>query len=94
MERNQEYCPQCPNHCHKSQLRCGRGRSYFGLEGDGQHERKTLTGVAGLLRQCGHLLHHNEELTNEVLCEGLTQEEQKTLEGLLNKILSNADAKK
>ena len=36
MNTNQtpEYCTQCPNHCPKNDLHCGRGRAYFAnLEG-------------------------------------------------------------
>ena len=37
-----EYCTQCENHCPENELRCGRGRRYFGIEDStdtaGRHE--------------------------------------------------------
>lgn len=29
IETDMNYCSQCPNHCPKTALKCGRGRSYF-----------------------------------------------------------------
>lgn len=90
MNNNQEFCPQCPNHCHKDELRCGRGKAFFGMEEGHSHtNNQPLTGIAGQLKQCGHIMHHNPDINNERLCVNLSKEEQETLERLLNKILKN-----
>lgn len=84
---NQEFCPQCPNHCAKDEVRCGRGRAYFNLDNNSSHPQIQEQGIVGLLKQCGHILHHNPEI-KDTLCNGLSKEEQQTLEQLLNKMLS------
>ena len=92
MENNKEYCIGCPNHCHKDKLMCGKGRAYFNVAESEQHHRQYReqpSGIVALLRECGHILHHNHDINNDKLCANLTSQEQKNLEELLNKILSN-----
>ena len=90
MKNKEEFCPNCPNHCSKNNLRCDRGRAYFNLSFDkDKREHQEGDGVFRLLKQCGHTLHHNPEINNEKLCECLSDSEQKILEDLLNKILNN-----
>lgn len=95
MENSQEYCTQCPNHCHRDSLRCSRGRAYFSIE-EGTHQgkleyvsQKKLTGIAAQFKKIGHMMHHNPDIDNERLCEYLTEQEQQNLEKLLSKILQN-----
>lgn len=93
MEGN-KYCHQCDNHCSINNLRCYRGRAFFGIQEDdmqkGHHDRD-FSGTLGLLKKCGHTLHHNPSIDNETICKNLTSEEQRMLEKLLNKILENLD---
>lgn len=99
LNENQEYCPQCLNHCHKSELRCGKGRAYFGQlqtnskEHNGHNFSSNISeeqSIIFLLRQCGHFLHHNaNSIDNDKLCQVLSADEQRTLEDLLKKLLSD-----
>lgn len=91
MNKNEKFCPQCPNHCPVESLSCGRGRAYFGVDDSHSSSHKNFDeqSIAGLLRQCGHMLHHNQNITNDDICKHLTNEEQNILKGLLKKILSN-----
>ena len=90
MRNNQEFCPQCPNHCNKDELRCSRGKAFFGLqEENAPRNKQHLIGIAALLKQCGHTMHHNPSIDNDKICASLSKEEQQTLEQLLNKILTN-----
>lgn len=63
-----EYCTQCENHCPENELRCGRGRRYFGVEDSaetaGRHEhdgegRRHEHGEEG--REHGRRHEHGEE---------------------------------
>lgn len=89
-----QYCDQCENHCPEDNLQCGRGRRHFGLEssegGEGRHgHRQELpSGPIGLLRQCGHLLHHGGAAGDNLLA-ALNEQEQAELERLLEKLLSD-----
>ncbi len=92
---NQEFCNQCPNHCSADSLKCGRGRAYFGDNSQTSHEVHNHHGfdsadnsVVGLLRQCGHYLHHNDGSSDQ-LTSCLSKEELATLESLLQKIVAN-----
>lgn len=57
-----EYCNQCPRHCPRTSLSCGRGRAYFGVEnggaaagsGGGHHGSHGASGGHG---------HHGHEQT-------------------------------
>lgn len=83
---NEEYCPLCPNHCHKDNLSCGRGREYF-ISKDENNEPKTLKDqVIADLRKCGHLLHHIKDLDTNNLLSDLSEEELNILHELLSKI--------
>ena len=42
---NQEFCPQCPNHCAKDEVRCGRGRAYFNLDNNSSHPQIQEQGI-------------------------------------------------
>ena len=35
---NMEHCTQCPNQCPVTDLKCGRGRKYFGQQSEGEKE--------------------------------------------------------
>lgn len=95
MNRQEEKCPQCPKHCPKDELSCGRGRAYFGTEGGFEKRSSHFNmaeenGVIPLLRQCGHILHHSGgDINNDILCKGLTEEEKYKFEELLKKVLHN-----
>lgn len=84
---NEQHCNQCENECPVDALRCGRGRRYFGLEAEDSrtgkhHDCKTEDGPIGLLRQCGHILHHNE-ICGEDALSALNAEEKKELSRML-----------
>lgn len=88
---SEQRCDQCENACPVDALRCGRGRRYFGLEEPGHghgHGGPDLSGPLGLLRQCGHMLHHGGVDSGEAL-SALTVEEQKELERLLGLLLAD-----
>lgn len=93
----EEYCPQCPNHCHKSELKCGRGRMYFGLDNNQNDKhiknehgfKEPKDELTALLRRCGHYLHHGENIVEEKLYEGLSYEEKQMLKQLLGKMLDS-----
>lgn len=87
---DQEYCNQCGNHCPKDDLRCGRGRRLFGAAPGETAEggRGTSGGTIGLLRQCGHLLHHGG-VSGDDLLSALSAREQAELERLLNALLAD-----
>lgn len=89
MENN---CPCCKNHCPQDDLRCPRGREYFGIRNESDRhpenpEEKTIV----LLRKCGHFLHHNagHDSNPARLLQALTEDERTTLESLLEKCLNN-----
>lgn len=104
-------CPNCDRHCPVENLRCGRGREYFGVsepsddnrrehrhpihEGrsgyehrHGHEQRENEPKAIGLLRRCGHLLHHGMG-DPSALVDSLTDRELDTLERLLEKCLNN-----
>ena len=86
-----KFCDQCRNQCPVDSLRCNRGRRAFGMEliDEGKqrsHQEEDQKGVIGLLRQCGHLLHHGKADAADFLSK-LTQEEQEVLEKLLKKLM-------
>jgi len=92
---SEQNCNQCENACPVDALRCGRGRRHFGLEGSEHghgHGGPDLSGPLGLLRQCGHMLHHGGVDSGEAL-SSLTVEEQKELERLLGLLLADWKAK-
>lgn len=79
----EEKCPCCPNHCDKDNLSCNRGREYF--KGS-NHKNDTEDSVINKIRECGHLLHHNDKDLNSHF---LTEEEKQKLISLLDKCLNN-----
>lgn len=88
-------CNQCENACPVDALRCGRGRRYFGLEEKEhghRHGEPELTGPLGLLRQCGHMLHHGGGDSEDALA-ALTMDERKELERLLSLLLADWQTK-
>ncbi len=91
----ENFCPKCDNHCPKDQLKCHRGRVYFGMA----REEKNIDdlpldeAVILLLRKCGHYLHHNVgadrgEAAQELLA-ALSKPEKETLLSLLKKCSTN-----
>lgn len=89
---NQDVCPNCPNHCTKDSLRCGRGRSYFGLDEHNEFSKEVKEPsslgeyVISDIRKCGHFLHHNRDFSVDSLLENLNEEELTQLHELLSKI--------
>lgn len=85
-------CDQCGNHCPEDALQCGRGRRYFGMQpppdSEGRHGHPLPEGPVGLLRQCGHLLHHGGVGGGDLL-KALSAEEQAELERLLTVLLAD-----
>ena len=95
----EERCNQCENACPVDALKCGRGRRYFGVEDAGHghghghgYGKPDLSGPLGLLRQCGHMLHHGSIGEEEAL-SALPKEEQEELERLLGLLLADWQAK-
>ncbi len=99
------YCTQCGNQCPKDELRCPRGREYFGIiEGRGgpEHHRQRKEAATAdekvilLLRKCGHYLHHNaghgQDADCAVLLAALSAAEKETLTDLLGKCLQSWQA--
>lgn len=87
--KTENFCPQCPNHCSKDALMCGRGQAYFGGEQtqSSRHmPRKEDDSIIGLLRQCGHILHHGTQSPD---IDKLTPQEQQSLRQLLIKLMEN-----
>jgi hypothetical protein len=94
-----EVCPCCPNHCPKEQLRCPRGRNYFEGGADaaqsphhhqGIQQNPNLSTeelVIGLLRKCGHMLHHGAAQGTDLL-SNLSDAEKEQLKALLEKCVS------
>ncbi len=106
-KKEAEFCQQCPNHCQVSALKCGRGRKFFGISTEGEHhgnrqehnkEKRKVDSdsLYGLMRGCGHFLHHSS-MTNEKdaismeeqLFSCLNGNEQKLLKELLTKLQKN-----
>lgn len=82
-----EKCPYCHNHCSKDNLNCGRGREYFS---NLNNDTKTINEkVISDLRKCGHLLHHNKELSTNDILSDFSLEELEELHKLLSKICKN-----
>lgn len=98
---SEERCNQCENACPVDALKCGRGRRYFGMEDAGHdhehshehgHGKPDLSGPLGMLRQCGHMLHHGGAGGEDPL-SALSEEEQKELERLLGLLLADWQSK-
>lgn len=90
---NNENCPCCPNHCSKDNLSCGRGRDFYNSQDDNNEAKSLNEQVIMDLRKCGHLLHHNRELTSEELLSNFSEEELNNLHELLFRIHSNIKEK-
>ena len=89
MEKN---CPQCENHCPVEDLKCGEGRSCFGIEkGDRREARpeRPEERMITLLRKCGHYLHHSvgPDADLSAMVNVLSPDERATPERLLEKCL-------
>lgn len=92
---SKQYCTQCDNHCPEDALQCGKGRRYFGLEPaehEGHGHGQMPAGPIGLLRQCGHMLHHGGAAGEDLLA-ALNEQEQQELERLLGKLLEDWKAR-
>ena len=77
-----EKCPQCENHCPQDALQCGKGRRYFGVE-----TQAAPDSLLGLLKQCGHTLHHaGGGMEESELFLMLSETEQAELRSLLQKV--------
>lgn len=85
----EEYCPICPNHCSKENLRCGKGKEHFGVDNYSIKAQTIEEEVITDLRKCGHLLHHNKELNINELLSVFSKEELNQLHNLLPKIYMN-----
>ena len=95
---SEQFCPKCDNHCPVSALNCGKGRRYFGMDSEerGEHggergglpHRKPETGCIGMLRQCGHILHHGQPEGVDLL-SSLSDGERAELERLLGKLMAD-----
>lgn len=83
-------CDQCENQCAVDDLKCGKGRKRFGLapEGGPDQGRGGADGPVGLLRQCGHILHHGG-VSGEDLLSALTEQDQAELTRLLGALLAD-----
>lgn len=89
MEDKTKECPCCENHCPPDELRCGRGRKYFGASeeardaerrhrGEREEEPQTAEDEALLLlRKCGHYLHHSARGVSARELLGVLSEEEK-----------------
>lgn len=110
---NKKTCNQCNNQCPVDALKCGRGKAFFGEEGEmakghgreghGRegHGREGHGGGAsfasdslyGLMRGCGHYLHHNQGnnggTDESELFRVLDEAEKKELKRLLAKVLDS-----
>lgn len=87
MEQEQN-CPGCGNRCPQDDLQCGRGKRYFGSEGEPRQERREHGAEGGdeivnMVRKCGHFLHHSGK--TEIAVRSLTTEERSRLLELLGK---------
>lgn len=83
-----EKCPCCSNHCPKDSLSCRKGQDYF----NNSNEPKTLNEqVIIALRKCGHLLHHNKELSTDKILSDFSSDELNELLKLLSKIHNNIE---
>lgn len=79
-------CPQCENQCPREALQCGKGRRYFGIEPE---EKTAPDSLLGLLRQCGHTLHHAGGGREESeLFQMLSEAERAELQSLLQKVMA------
>ena len=85
---SEQFCDHCENHCPASNPGCGYGRKRFGLKpenGHGKPHGGLPEGPLGLLRQCGHFLHHGS--VGEDALAPLTEQEQQQLERMLTTLL-------
>lgn len=84
-------CTQCDNNCPIDALKCGKGRRFFGLE-DREHGSFDPDSLTGLLKKCGHALHHSGGALNEAeLFQDLSEEECSSLKALLQKLTASWD---
>lgn len=95
-----EQCTQCKNACPLDKVKCPAGEEFrdFVKKGGNPDEfvgkKKHGHGgpggipdsVEGLLRACGHTLHHGNGAVD--VCKNLTEDEQEQLKALLKKVLS------
>lgn len=82
-----QHCTQCDNNCPIDALKCGRGRRFFGIE-----EKIDTNSLTGLMKKCGHALHHSGGAMDEAkLFQALSEEEQNTLKTLLQKVSASWD---
>lgn len=93
-------CNQCKNACPLDKVKCPTGEEFRDFVNKGGNpeefvsEKKHGHGrpegmpddVDGLLRACGHMLHHGGGDID--VCRNLTEDEQKQLKVILKKILS------
>lgn len=86
---DKETCPCCHNHCSKDNLGCNRGKAYFDNQGDCNETNSLEEQVIIDLKECGHLLHHNREVSINKLLTNYSKEELNKLHELLSKILKN-----
>lgn len=85
-----EKCPCCSNHCEKDNLSCGRGRDYFSTSHT-EEKSETIEEVVMDLRKCGHLLHHNRDLSTNGLFNNFSKDELEQLHILLVKVYNNVE---
>lgn len=84
--QNNTQCPQCENHCPVDALKCGKGREFFGIE-KSERNMPDPDSLLGLMRQCGHILHHSGgQKEEQELFSMLDEHEKSTLQVLLQKV--------
>ena len=94
-------CPICPNHCDIEAPKCNRGKELAEKiragepidpdalrVGDGHGGNRDENSLEGLMRRCGHVLHHGGRSGDE-LFQALSDEEQTALKALLKKLLES-----
>jgi len=92
-------CPNCRQHCPKSDLQCSRGIEYFGQKTESQKRKSQHRDIRNidsikdetiiLIMQCGHALHHRlreSEISKDFLFF-LSQDEKSELTRLLKKCI-------
>ena len=91
---SEQRCNQCGNECPVDALKCGKGRRYFGQEtaedrkSGKDHGCKLEDGPIGLLRQCGHILHHSG-ICGEDALSALNPADQQELNRMLEILLQD-----
>ena len=92
-------CPLCDNHCPRTELRCGRGRSHFGEDEKrgphGGHRFAELEGMEPeemtlmqLMIRCGFIAGKKVAHNKEDALSSLSEEDQKVMRDYLVRLLN------